>query len=175
MDIEAITNAWVNELATSPLVGTRRQLVREVVACIEPQKRDWLEMLADDVDRVVAQMVAGELSSLSAGPDPLDMADFEERFAAGIPPEGFAWEYVLGVWVPRQGLHNRMILLRQRDDDEARRRAFGTWTEMGVEYPRKGGVFIKGRRLVCEYTRSPRSMGEASSWKEQGRPTPPPE
>lgn len=175
MDIEAITDAWVCELATSPLVGTRRQLVREVAESIEPQRRDWLELLADDVDPVVAKTVARELSALCPSARPPDMIQFEEQFVAGVQPVEFdwEWEYVVGVWLPRQGPHDRLVFLQRRDDAEARHKAFGLWDEFGVAFPEKGGVFIKRCRLVCEYTRSPRTMGEAMHWKQQGRPKPP--
>lgn len=174
MDIESMTDAWVSELASSPLIGTRRQLARVVAECIEPQKHDWLELLADDFDAHVARVVAEQLLAERAeGAAPFDMASFEERFVEGVAPNEFAWEWEYGicVWVPGRGPYDRLVRLKHRDDEEARTRALATLWKEGASPPTKGGAFIKTRRLVCEYTRSARSSDSMRRGRSEDRPS----
>ncbi|MBI5232514.1 MAG: hypothetical protein HY876_10180 [Coriobacteriales bacterium] len=178
VDLVEMTDRWVRKLATSPLPVTRRQLVRIAVGSIEPYRRDWLELLARDCDPVVSQAALSGLSTLEA--EEIDFArviELDERFSTGVVPRelSWEWEYSLSLWLPGSAPRTRLCFLAQRDDSQARLAAWACGWETGAECLGKGGIFIRSCRLVCEYTRSPRSIGEASAWKKHGRPRPPEE
>lgn len=163
-DVTEASDAWVRELATSPLLGTRRKLAREIVDSIEPMRFDWLEMLSDDLDPFVARLVADALSQ-PRDPGLFDADEIAGRFVEGVRPRGFSWEweYVLGVWVPGHGPADHVVVQRARDDTRARSEAFFTAFAAQATVCCRGAALIKSRRLVCECTRSSQQRGHGGA------------
>jgi len=156
LDVAASTEAWVRELATSPLVGTRRRLAREVAACIEPSRPDWLEMLSDDLDPVVSRIVSDAIRGTNTGIGSAFSHAVATEFLRGVRPRGFSWEweYVVSIWLPGCGPTDRLVFRATRNDGTARSDAFLAAAEAAPSECTRGAAFITSRRLVCEHTRA---------------------
>jgi len=141
------------------------------VDCVH--RRSWLSAAQrDSVPEVAATAVLIEaVASVSRRDQGLDL--FESSFGDSIERADLDWEWEYEIAVPHgpvvhPGRHR--VWTRAEDDRLARsialRRAYsGKEREMA-----QGTPLIVRKRLVNQYTRSPRSSAEAVMWLRRGRP-----
>jgi hypothetical protein len=111
-------------------------------------------------------------SAIAAEKDGAILEMLESDLAAGLEQTDLRWEWEYCVKVCRQMLPSAtgvLVWTRREDDEAAKERAL---MKVFPATPREPDAIpvIVGKRLVNQYTRSPRSMVEALGWQRQGRP-----
>lgn len=163
--------AWFEQALGDERPRVRRAAL-QLLEHVECQARPlWLARLERDTDPRVATTAVLVNTVVVQQRDRLDLELFESDLADGVGEDlGWEWEYLVhvcrGTWVPAAGV---LVWTRDEDDQAARRLALMK-TFPDVETETDAVAVITGKRLVNRYTRSARSMAEASLWRKRGRP-----
>ncbi len=132
----------------------------------------WLRRAqSDPVAEVVATAVLTE--AFVAVADSVSADLFESDFAESLERGDLIWEWEYDVVVAHDvvvQLGRRTTWVAIEDDALARRLALQkAYCGKESEIPSATAIIV-GKRFVNQYTRSPRSMAEASWWMRRGRP-----
>ena len=140
---------------------------------VDSAHRDsWLRRAQSDlVAEVVATAVLTEAFVTVAHSVSADL--FESDFAESLERGDLIWEWEYDVVVAHDvvvQLGRRTTWVAIEDDALARRLALQkAYCGKESEMPSATAIIV-GKRFVNQYTRSPRSMAEASWWMRRGRP-----
>jgi hypothetical protein len=169
-DPEAL--AWLETALAHPARRVRLDAITllSVVEC--PQRREWLARSQRDSDPVVratSALVEAQVAVASA--ERFDL--FESDLGAGLDAADleWEWEYLVAVChgVVFPGALTRVWC--KREDDSLARHLAVMKAYAGKDHESvHAQPMIVSKRLVTQYTRSPKSAREASRWSTRGRP-----
>ena len=145
----------------------------DLLTRIDCAQRDrWLERAqADPCGDVAAAAVLA--AALVTHTDECATDLFESDFASGLECDDLRWEWEYEVVIAHESVLQgctRRVWTSEEDDHLARTLALhkayvGKWREAAA-----ATVLIVDKRIVKQYTRSPRSSAEARLWGRGGRP-----
>ncbi len=163
---------WFDRTLTHPVARVRISTLCLLAEVDCASRRAWLRRAqSDSVAEVVATAVLLEAVAAVRADEGTDL--FESDFAEQLDHSDLGWEWEYDVVVAHGELVQmgvRKVWTAQEDDGLARlialQKAYcGKESEIA-----RGTAIIVGKRLVNHYTRSPRSMAEATRWLREGRP-----
>lgn len=163
---------WFHCALVDPRPAVRIQAIKLLGEVLVPGRSTWLSGALHDVDRRVAVAARCVLESEIDEHAENEMALFESDFGQGPGSHDleWQWEYVVKVcraaYVPTAG---RLVWTAEEDDRTARLLAMMK-SFPGGEPPEDAVGVVVSKRFVTKYTRSPRSLSEACSWRARGRP-----
>jgi len=163
---------WFERTLTDPRSNVRRRAVELLDKVDSANRERWLEAAERDSDPRVAGTAVLVHSSIVVAQDASVFELLESDFATMEGGEDLAWEWEYlvvvceGAYIPAAC---RIVFLRQEDDAAAKEVAV-----IKASYGRAAHEaftpVIVDKRLVSQYTRSPRSAMEAQMWRSEGRP-----
>lgn len=164
--------SWFAHALNHPTARIRKSALELLVRVDCTDRIQWLRAAQmDHVAEVAAMAIIVETVSRLTDAGEMDL--FESDLSVGLPGDVFEWEWEYEIAIAHdfilQGSTHRVWTVME-DDPLARRLSLQKAYVGKLDELISATALIVDKRLVNQYTRSPRSISESRRWARGGRP-----